>query len=630
MFFFTKRNGKNGRSNNGRTEETAGAPAASPQEQEHDHALRAFGATVQGWPRRLTAAADELGCLSQDTEKEFLSLGMNLQTFSAGCAQSSEHAASLAAMLEGGSGFDAAAFKGLFEEAHAEVESCAQAITGGVEGVGDLLARLEKIMDLREFLKKLSRSITILGTVMRIETARVGESEFAVMTSVVDTLAREIDGHTAEITAISKEVRARLSALSSRMRKGLDAFTTALEANRGHIQAVLRDMDGMAAQAREVCRRIEERLARISPETGSVVAALQHHDISRQQIEHVSDVLNEAAAKIPGYPALPTTEQAALVRWLTDAFAIQTSQLRHVVEETDSSARSISTHLAAVASLARGQAEDVAALLKGDAAGGNRIETIGANLESLSRLLSESRGMITEMVEAVSAVSDHIDKMSGQVRNIEQISESINMLALNTIIKVSRTGESGRGLGVLADEIRKLSVNANERISAGAGLITAVLAASEEFKRSLSEEFGRKLTATDEIVGRTQSAVKGLFEADAVMVGALGVLSEKTAGLESEIRRIAAGIRFGAVTREGLARSIAALEELRGLTPGGLAGAPGGAGLETIRTLTQRYTMQSERKIHETTLAASAAGSPAPGTPERHETAEFDSNVELF
>lgn len=615
----------------------AGIPAADPVDGSRERALAALGSALQEWPSRLTAAAEGLSSVSKSTEDEFLSLGMSLQTFSSGCTRSSAAATSIVSMIDGGSGFDAAAFKRLFEEAHAEVESCARAIAGGVAGVGALNAKIEDIVGLQEFLRKLSRSITILGTVMRIETARVGESEFTVMTSVVDTLAQEIETHNAEIASIAKAVKLRLTAISDRMTAGLATFGEALAANRGQIQNVLKEMDAMAAQARGACRQIEERVGRIAPETGSVVAALQYHDICRQQIEHVAEVLQEAAAKVAAYRALSSAEQAALGAWVADALRIQISQLRHVINETDASARGISEHLASIASLARAQAGEVTALLSGDVSGGDRITNIGSNLESLSRLLSESREMITEMVNAVSAAGENIGVMSRQVANIESISENINLLALNTIIKVSRTGEAGRGLGVLADEIRKLAVSANEKIGKGAETITAVLAAAEEFKQSLSEEFNKKLASTDAILGRTQETAKELMQADTAMREALGALSDKTRELEAEITRIIQSIRFDSLVRSSLQRGIGDLEAMQAAIsmhtrdsalPGTMALSSG------VDALTHRYTMQSERAVHETTLKAhndnGNGTSGISGAGREKASADLGSNVELF
>ncbi len=530
-----------------------------------------------------------------DIERIFLEMGDNL----IGCAQllndiSSAHEGMPAEL--GGEAFRQVSLR--LEAICDQVREMGDSHSGGKTPISQLHAMAAAVaLPLRD-LSRAAATIEIITTNARIVAADLGgqQGEFAVFTSDMGELGRLVDRVVGEFTRSYERLMASLgvaeqanSAFAARHGETLRRIAGQMGA---HLESVEMHRERGAAKAAEH----SHLTGQIAMRVGTAVSALQIGDITRQRIEHVEEALDALVehGEIDGGSASGEKTVAVVCR-------LQTVQLAETIDDFDRQVTELAETL-------RRLAEDATVALSDN---GQESEALLATSGSALAAMTEELGLIGTLFEDFEHTRTGLESAAGQAAHamgdmvqrldaIRDVQQRIRLLSLNTAIRCSQLGERGSALKVVAGFLGEL---AGQTVSSS-GAILDGLEEADELARGLVQEYS------------------------AGADGKVAVLEREIAAVQLELAGVVTRLRERAETVACAGpKAVRLLEEAAANVAGhqGFSGAWSNAGIELeahahplgepfemadvdadlIARLRSRYTMDSERRLHDQLFGAS-------------------------
>ena len=353
----------------------------------------------------------------------------------------------------------------------------------------------------------------------------------------------------------------------------------------------------------------EGRTRQISRQANEAVYYLQFGDIVRQKTEHIAAALNDAADLLATAAAQRDTGRQA--RAVDELLRIQISQLEAIRTEVGTAQRQLgeSFHRLAQETLQLKETlQPWQPSLAGRAAGPDPLESFRTDLRQLEtlhdqgqELRRQARHIAHTAVEAATQLGAHVDE-------VKAINADIHLRALNAIVKTATLDSQGATLSVLSMQLDGLYRQSNEVVNEVVAILESILrqagAVSQQADVAESAS-GARLQAG---MPRIDSAYQACRETSA-SAGAL-VDEQQTALGRSQALLAFLGQHGAAI--EGQIQELTAFRQM--LAPRMRVNPVGSD--QSAATPTHRYTMQSEREIHERARQATVnAAIPMPDLP---------------
>jgi methyl-accepting chemotaxis protein len=594
------------------------------------------------WGETLRRLSSTLKSTTGSTEQEFLDIGARLYDFQ----QRSGRIITLSEqVIHHVSGDETrekiTGLQTVLERLQAFLGEVRQEADDSVSALQHIGALLALVNDPLSGFKKINRLLGVLGTSTKIESARLGDEDagFNALAEDVGKLSILIEAKSANIIAEKDKLGGLISQtlgdLTDEESREQQLVTEIIENTRGNL-AKLSSIHGMCAGAAST---IGEVSTDVSASISDVVVAMQSHDITRQQMEHVYEAFDDLIPRIDAIHAQPGGKDAEATS--IDICHISELQLAQLVMSRDEfieAIQGIISNLESISSLELEMNRQAREMLGvADETGGSFFADMEKGLAHVAEVLADFAEANKRLTDALNSVADTVGHITRFVGDIEDIGAEIELIALNSQIKSAHTGEKGAALGVLAEAIQKLSVDARDQTRIVSESLRKITTESERMCGVAQGETVDIQQEVEEMLSRLKGMLSDVGSLSEELRQELYSMDQLVQCLAEDIGQAIAGIsvhdRISAIISEIVRELEGMVKDIRTYVS-----VPAVAhSAERLADLSSRYTMHSERKVHEK-ITKGVHGLPVRGRsdassapqPAKAVGDDLGDNIELF
>lgn len=592
---------------------------------------------------RLRELGQGLHRVNAETEEEFLTTGGYLQDFSSRAQEISEASATTARII-GGPELDSAIamLRHIFHQTRLLEGECAK----GTDILSDILQILDMIQSSIMGFIKIVKTLAVLGSFIRVESARLGS-----MGEGFSTLATEINQLGGEIENKYANILNKSMSLSSSLNYSLSNVLNIKSNQKNHLHIIidktvvsLESLTEKHNLSLATTKSISESYENISKKISDIVISLQFHDITRQQIEHVEKALDSILSLFQERFS-NNGHQQQIIMLARHICQIQEGQLLIARNKLTQAVGSIIDNLRSIARDIMAISQQVQELAGDASREGNSFlvemeESLGAVAEGLN-LYGAARKDLSALMQAVVPA---IDDMSKFLLDIERIEIAIERIALNACIQAAHLRGKGAALGVLAEATQSLVGETRQQTLAVSAHLQSINAAAQQLSVDQGAGVAQAEVDVAALVTDLGEVLRTLSSLNEDVISGLTQLDHKGKSLSADLTKAGGAITVHEYAGEVLDQIITGLSDLAGQFQAHL---PEKCELtelgdEELESLQAQYTMIDERKVHEQILLSAPATTTAEiFTPDHIEAksapdqatdddADLGDNVELF
>jgi hypothetical protein len=295
----------------------------------------------------------------------------------------------------------------------------------------------------------ISAHLGALSVLTNVEVAQLGSmgSDFLILAKELAAFSKSISQQTLELSSNAEhrthsveESRQQLAATVPRMRGELNQMEIGIGENLSVIGAGLQEMARVPEQFRTYAQDTSEQIA-------GVVSAIQAHDITRQQIEHVQEALELLASRTAPENGASEAELPLVYAGLL----IQICQIKNIKQTVANWTSQVGRCMGSIRQLS---VSDLVGIGPTVLEQERELTAHLSQMDSLQQKNREYTGRIESTLTGLSSLRDLINEYQERSRSIRH---RLQLLTFNSLIEAHRLGRRGVVVSAIANLIKEVS-----------------------------------------------------------------------------------------------------------------------------------------------------------------------------
>jgi methyl-accepting chemotaxis protein len=577
-----------------------------------------------------------LGKISFESEPVFINLGNSLQEIFSGAEELTVLTKETASLIDGESNDNILGNIGEFSrDSLRRLNECREDVTNVLPKVEICSTNLKRLHDMCPVIGTIAKKLNIVALHISMESSRSKQCEemFNFFVHEIRILADKVHQISKRIREDSESANSRQVADFTTISEKKERLSALADSAKGSVEENTHYIEELVKQALRTMHLVEIHSQKISTLVGEIVVAIQFHDISRQQIEHILKNLEDIRTFFDEDTDSTNGERAKLLAKAHMVMSLQVEQINQVKKEIMNAYEKAKRSFNEIGNEVDALLNSMIDLSQDTDHTGNNTSTFQQLISGLSDL-EEITGQGKEMAKII----DHTlkdsakiaESLSTHLTQMEDISMDLHIKAINALIMSKRLGAEGKTLSVLAEDVTEVSLDSNEFVLDVVEILKAISGLATKLACISGNQYDdNALPDTD------NSRIKRLTSIYGDFINKTTYSFDQSKGLKNKILSLEPDLEFLKEMESSLTQHenniTKIMEEIRPLI------SKEHQSRKELEYLRERYTMEIERGIHNKVTKGDTIQDKTSNKqnlkvilPETEKESSLGDNIELF